>query len=165
MADPEAAAAPAKKKSKLMLILVPVVLANMGGLGYMFLRNKGEPAAGGETGGTEGAHGAAGKGPAKAGPVVPLDAFVVNLHEVDVKSYLKLRIDVELADDKVKDEFELAKFAIRDAVLRYLSGLKLADTQGEAGNAKIRNAVLALMTKELGAKKIKRLFISELVVQ
>ena len=172
----EEGAKPAKK-SKMVLLLVPVVLANMGGLGYMFLRQSkaATPAEGaaeeghGEAKGEHG-EGKEGKGGAKghdgkAGPVVAMDPFVANLNEAELTRYIKMKIDVELTTEKAKEDFEVAKFAIRDAVLRYLSNLKFAETQGEAGNTRIRKEVLARMNKELGEKKVKRVFISEFVVQ
>ena len=101
----------------------------------------------------------------EAGVVVPLDAFVVNLNEPGSSRYLKATFELELPGKAAVDELEHQKRAVRDEILRYLSGLSVEDTQGEAGKAKIQENVTSRVDKVLGKAKVKRVFFTEFVVQ
>ncbi len=101
----------------------------------------------------------------EAGVVAPLDPFVVNLNEPGSSRYLKATFEVEVAGKPAADELDHQKRAVRDDVLRYLSGLTVADTAGEANKAKIQESVIARIDKQLGGGKVKRLFFTEFVVQ
>jgi flagellar basal body-associated protein FliL len=54
---------------------------------------------------------------------------------------------------------------VRDEVLRYLSSLSVADTQGEAGKSKIQKEVVTRIDKELGGGRVRRLFFVDFMVQ
>ncbi len=165
----QAEAAPAKppgppkqRTSKLVLILL---LANLGGTGYGVFQ------------GMQAAEAAAHAAPAAAepqepekpknevGPVTPLEPFIVNLNEPDASRYLKATFELEVADAEVIGELEKLKRPVRDEVLRYLSSLSVADTQGEVGKSKIQKEVIARIDRQLGGERIRRLFIVEFMVQ
>jgi flagellar FliL protein len=101
----------------------------------------------------------------ESGVVAALEPFVVNLNEVGSSRYLKASFEVEVAGKGAADELEHQKRAVRDDVLRYLSGLTVQDTQGETGKSKIQEAIIARIDKQLGGGKVKRLFFTEFVVQ
>jgi flagellar basal body-associated protein FliL len=101
----------------------------------------------------------------EGGIVAPLEPFVVNLNETGSSRYLKASFEVEVAGKPAAEELEHQKRAVRDDILRYLSGLTVQDTQGEANKAKIQEAVIARIEKQLGNAKVKRLFFTEFVVQ
>jgi flagellar FliL protein len=98
------------------------------------------------------------------GPVVALDPFVVNLDEPGTSRYLKISLEMELKHG-AEETIVKAKQLIRDAVLSYLSGLHVKDTLGAEAKDKIREDLLAKLTKLVGAEKIRRLFFSDFVVQ
>lgn len=100
-----------------------------------------------------------------AGPVVPLDPFVVNLADQGVSRYLRATFELEVRDDKALEQLDKAKKVVRDELLRYLSGLTVADTLGEQGKTAIQEAILARLTKLLGEGRVRRLFFTEFVVQ
>jgi len=100
------------------------------------------------------------------GPVIPLDAFVVNLDEPGATSrYLKVSLELELADAKAQEEIEKSKQVIRDEVLRHLSGLKLADTLGAKAKDTLRDELMKIIEDVVGPGKVRRMFFQEFVVQ
>jgi flagellar FliL protein len=101
----------------------------------------------------------------KPGPVVALDPFIVNLNEEGSSRYLKVTFEVEVIDEAAKKALELNKRVVRDDVLRYLSGLGVVDTQGEAGKSKIQAEVQSRMDKALGGEKVVHVFFTDFVVQ
>jgi flagellar basal body-associated protein FliL len=57
------------------------------------------------------------------------------------------------------------KALIRDEILRYLSGLSIADTMGEENKEKILDELRIRMEKFVGQRKVERVLLSEFVVQ
>lgn len=103
------------------------------------------------------------KGP---GPVVALDAFLVNLNEPGSGRYLKAAVEVEVADPAAVEEMNAQKRSIRDDLLRYLSSLSVADTLGEAAKDKIKQAMATRIGKQIGgAPRVRRLFFTDFMVQ
>jgi flagellar FliL protein len=99
------------------------------------------------------------------GPTVVVDPFVVNLNEPGSSRYLKATFELELATPKAATALEKGKRAVRDDVLRYLSGLKVDDTLGEDNKAKIQQTLVARIDKLLGEGQVRRLYFNEFVVQ
>ncbi len=157
---PAAAPAPAAKTSKVVLALL---VLNLGASGFGTFKLVT----------AESAHAA----PAQeekhetnekveiTGPVIPLDPFVVNLDEPGQSRYLKVTFQLELVKADSQAVIEKNKQVIRDALLSYLSGLKLADTLGVAAKDKLRADVMTTLTGIVGEHKVRRLFIQEFVVQ
>lgn len=155
-----APAAPAAKGGGGSKLLTMLVVLNLGasGAGVFFqLRHRPQVMVA--------AAAAPGHDEKKAGPVVALDPFVVNLNEAPSSRYLKTTFEVELAGDKAADDLGSHKRSIRDEVLRYLSGLSVADTMGEVNKDKIQTEIVARVDKELGKGSAKRVYFTEFVVQ
>jgi flagellar FliL protein len=163
-AEAPAAAAPAKapSSSKLVPLLLVVNLAASGAGIFFQLKNK--PVAVAPAG--EGAGGEKGKDEAHGpGPTATLEPFVVNLNETGSSRYLKATFELELADAKAAEALEKDKRGVRDEILRYLSGLGVADTLGSDNKDKIRTELVARVDKELGGGKVKKVFFTDFVVQ
>ena len=160
----DAAAAPAKPagaKSGLLPIVLGVV--NLGATGVVvFKLLTAQPA-------TASAHEAAPPPPPPdaqiVGPVVTMEPFVINLADEGASRYLKLGFDLELGNGKAKDELEKAMRVVRDEIFRYLSGLSVSDTLGEAAKHKIQDEIVGRIEKLLGRERVRRLFFTEFVVQ
>ncbi len=156
------AEAPIAVKGMGLVKLVPVVLlfslVNLGGTGFVAFRLlhplKME---------IEESHPKPEK--AERGPLIPFEAFVVNLNEPGSSRYLKTTFEVELDDAVHTEQVTAAKGLIRDEVLRYLSGLSVAQTLGEDNKQKIVSEVRTRIEKVVGEKKIARVLLSEFVVQ
>ena len=102
-------------------------------------------------------------------PSVAFDPFVVNLNEPGSNRYLKASLEVEVADVAAAEDLKRCKRAVRDDLLRYLSSLAVADTQGEDAKTKMETAMMARIDKQLGGKegekKVHRLFFNDFMVQ
>lgn len=99
------------------------------------------------------------------GPVLPLDKFVVNLDEPGSARYLKVGIELELANSEVAEDIEKSKEVIRDQILSHLSGLHLADTAGATAKDNLRIALMQKIDNVIGTGKVRRMFFSEFMVQ
>jgi flagellar protein FliL len=162
-AQPKAPAAAKQKTSKLVLILL---VANLGGSGFGAFQGMQAVAAVHAMPTGEQAEKEEEKPPKnEVGPVTPLEPFIVNLNEPDASRYLKATFELEVANAEVVGELDKLRRPVRDEVLRYLSSLSVADTQGEAGKAKIQHEVVARIDKQLGGGKVRRLFFVEFMVQ
>lgn len=102
---------------------------------------------------------------AERGPIIPFEAFVVNLNEPGSSRYLKTTFEVELDDVVHTEQVTASKGLIRDEVLRYLSGLSVSQTLGEDNKQKIVREVRERIERVVGEKKISRVLLSEFVVQ
>jgi len=98
------------------------------------------------------------------GPIHALDPFVVNLDEPGTSRYLKCTIQLELMP-RTEEVLVKSKELVRDAVLSYLSGLHVKDTLGAEAKDKIRQELLARITKLLGPDKVRRMFFQDFMVQ
>jgi flagellar FliL protein len=155
-AQPEAAA-PAKKKKLLPIIIIAVFLAFVaGGLAWHFLGPK--PAAAD-----------AGK-PAKV--VVPqpsfmtLETFTVNL--AGAEHFLQLGVVLQLDSEKTADEVKAYLPKIRNDILLLLSSKTAADLDAPGGKEKLADEILTVTRKPLDEEtraKIQGVLFSSLVVQ
>lgn len=153
----EAAAPAGPKPPKILVILLGVNLALTGLVAFKTMTAK--PAA---------AHPAREPEPVKrevTGPVVNLDPFVVNLNEPGSARYLKVTVQAELANGSAVKVFEKSKQLIRDQMLRYLSGLKVADTLGPENKDHIRDDLEAAVAEIIGEDRVHRMIFAEFVVQ
>jgi flagellar FliL protein len=160
--DPSIEAAPApapppSKGSKIVPLMLFLNLAATGGGTFIQLRHKPELAAP--------VPAAAEPEVKTTGPVAPLDAYVVNLNEPGPSRYLKATFEAELASPKAVEELEKNKRIVRDEVLRYLSGLSVADTLGTENKEKIQHEIVTRADKALGGGRVKRVFFIDFVVQ
>lgn len=162
--DAKAAAAPAAKASLLTKLTPVLLIANLGASGagvYFQMKPKPVIVMPGAGAPEPPAHSAE-SGP---GPSAPLDSFVVNLNEPGTSRYLKATFELELADAHAVEALERDKKSIRDQVLRYLSGLTVADTLGAENKDRIRAEIAMRIDKELGQGKVKKVFFNDFVVQ
>jgi flagellar protein FliL len=167
--------APAADKPKgggpMPLVAVVLGLLNLGGMGFVAMTTMkvSKLAAALAEGGAKkegGEKGEKGKEAVVELPSVPFDPFVVNLNEPGSNRYLKASLEVEVADLAAAEDLKRMKRAVRDDLLRYLSSLNVADTQGEEAKTKMETAMMARIDKQLGGKeKVHRLFFNDFMVQ
>jgi flagellar protein FliL len=150
---------PAPKPSKAMLGLLVLNLAGTGFLAFKQVTAHPVAAVAPAT-----AHAATHPTSEVTGPVVALDPFVVNLDEPGTSRYLKLTLQLELAP-KAEEALAKNKELVRDTILSHLSGLHLKDTLGAEAKEKLRQELLAKITKLVGPEKVRRIFFQEFMVQ
>jgi flagellar FliL protein len=147
------------KSSKAVLGLL---LLNVAGTGFVvFKLLTAQPA---EAAGDSGHPASAVSATEVTGPVVALEPFVVNLDEPGTSRYLKVTLQMELMPGG-EPALERSKQLIRDTILSHLSGLHLKDTLGAEAKDKIRQDVMAKISKLVGPEKVRRLFFQDFVVQ
>jgi flagellar protein FliL len=173
----EAKDAPAKNKKMLFIIgaAVAVVLIVVGVLMFSGGKKteKGEKTAeaaaegkseakaegGGHGGGKEGG------GAAAASSVYPMEPFIVNIYDGQDLRYLKLKVELEMANGAVKGELDAKQAPIRDAVLVLLTTKTLRDIQDLQGKNQLREEILTAIGKTLAPGKVTRVYFTDFVVQ
>jgi flagellar FliL protein len=100
-----------------------------------------------------------------AGPIVQIPSVIVNLNEPGAARYLKVSVELEVADPHAASELESRKTVVRDALLRRLSNLTAPETQGEEAKSRIGEELLGRFAKELGPDMVRRVLFTEFVVQ
>ncbi|MBI3014040.1 MAG: flagellar basal body-associated FliL family protein [Candidatus Tectomicrobia bacterium] len=161
-------AAPKKSPLKLILILV-VIMAVLGGGGFLawkkvvapMLSAKGKlETAGGETkAGTDSAEAAL------LGPIFVLDPFIVNLAGDNGRRFLKITMDLELGEVKLKEELDRRLPQVRDTILVLLSSKTYEDIESVQGKFKLREEITGRVNSYLQSGKVKKIYFTEFVVQ
>jgi len=152
--------APRARPGVFPVLAVLVGVANLAGTGFVGHRLMTMP-----LGAAPAEHHETAEAPLIAGPTLALDPFVVNLNEPNSSRYLRVVLELELANAKAQEIVVAGKPLLRDELLRYLSGLTVADTQGEVAKQKIQDTLKARIDKAFGPDKVRRLFFADFVVQ
>jgi len=155
-------------KSKMMLIIIIAAVVLLGGAaaGYFFFMG------GGEKPKTPAASKDAGKGgeqKPEAPPttqVVKMQPFVVNLADEGGKRYLKLTLNLGLKDPQMVKMVEPYLPQMRDSILLLLTSKAYADIASVAGKIRLRNEILSIINRTLGAKAgVHAVYFTEFVIQ
>ncbi len=156
-------AKPQGKKSPMKLILLIIVVVALGGGGFYvwnsgllkgFSKEKKKAVA-------------AAAVPAKAeiGPIRSMEAFIVNLADPMGKRYLKVRMDIELDEDKVMPEVEKRLPQLRDTIVSVLSSKTYDDIGGLDGKMQLRAELMTMLNQFLRTGKITNIYFTEFIVQ
>ena len=156
-------------KSKLMLIIIIAVVVLLGGAaaGYFFFMGGGEEKPKEPT--AKEAKGKEGENKPDAPPasqVVKMQPFVVNLADEGGKRYLKLTLNLGLKDPQMVKVVEPYLPQIRDSILLLLTSKAYADIASVAGKIRLRNEILSIINRTLGAKAgVHAVYFTEFVIQ
>ncbi len=155
-----AAEAAAKGKKKKMIIIGAVVLVLLlgGGAGAYFMMGKKSE--------EQKAADAAAEA-AKSKPVYyPLGDMIVNLSgEGKHPNYLKVKISLELADEKDVPLMDSIKPRIIDNFQVYLRELRIEDLRGSAGMYRLREELLMRVTEAAQPVRVRDVLFQEMLVQ
>jgi len=183
MAKEEQAAAEAPEeggsKKKLFIIIgaAVLVLVIAGVVVFMMMGKGDKKKEGADAHGTpaaaEGGHGAAapaaggGHGGAAAGvsSVFTLEPFIVNIYDGQELRYLKVKVELEMANPAVKPELEGRLAAIRDAILVVLTTKTLQEIQDAQGKNQLREEILTAISKIVAQGKVSKVYFTDFVVQ
>jgi flagellar FliL protein len=109
------------------------------------------------------------KGPAAAprfGRVLALDAVVVNVAQTEGRRYLKTTIQLEVPEEeKAVKEVEGRKAQLLDLLIAILAKKSLAELSAPDALERLRAEVHERLSQELGREKVRRVFITEFVIQ
>jgi flagellar protein FliL len=110
------------------------------------------------------------KAPEKAehggmGPVFSLDSFIVNLSDQGGKRYLRITLGLELDDAKSTEELTKRLPQIRDSILMVLPSRKVDELQTTEGKNSLRTEIISKLNELFGKEIVKKIYITEFVIQ
>ncbi len=112
-----------------------------------------------------GGHGGAPAAAGGASTVFSLDPFIVNIYDGQELRYLKVKVEMEMANPAIKPELEGRVAAIRDAVLVLLTTKTLQDVQDVQGKNQLREEILSSVSKIVAQGKVTKVYFTDFVVQ
>ncbi len=153
----ETSSAPKTGKVKKILLLVSLVLfLGAGGLAYLIFS---------DDAGSSGASGPSAQVSSSERFIMPLEPFLVNLADRDTRRYLKLKVELELDQEKSSKELEKSLPHIRDALILLLSSKAYADISTAEGKGQLKNDILQRLAAIPGGRKVKHVYFTEFVAQ
>ena len=99
------------------------------------------------------------------GEIVSLPPFIVNLADPLGRRYLKLSLDVEVADRDASGELMAREAKVRDAVILLLSSKSYQDLATIESKILLKQEVAERLNQILGGPKVLRVYITDMVVQ
>jgi flagellar FliL protein len=156
--EPKEQEEPKKKKPKLKLMIiasiaVAVIAAGAAGGYYFFVSKKASAAPQAQT-----------QQPATLS-IWPMDAFVVNIADVNGERYLKLVIQLEISDPGALPELEQLKPRLRDSILDLLTPKTYKDLMDLAGKQRLREDIAGRVNNILSKGKVTRVYFTDFVIQ
>ncbi len=97
--------------------------------------------------------------------VYSLDPFIVNIYDGQELRYLKLKVEMELANAEAKNELTARQAQIRDGILSILTAKTLQDIQYLQGKNQLKNEIMAVVNKISAPGKVKQIYFTDFVVQ
>jgi flagellar FliL protein len=165
---------PPKKKGKArLLIILLILLLFVGGGGaaaWFLLGERIKPLVEGvlnKVQGTEQAESGQTDAPTapQPGRTIPLPAFATNLADPLGQRLIRLKIELEVSDPKVREEVERNTARVRDAVLLLLSSKTYADISAPQNKVLLKSEITERLNTVLGRGKVVQVFITDLIVQ
>ncbi len=98
-------------------------------------------------------------------PQTTLDPFIVNLADKNARRYLKVKIALELSDEKLKDEIKERTPEIRDLVTLLLSSKTYADISTFDGKLALKTELMNRLNAILINGRVTNVFFVDFVVQ
>lgn len=159
-----------KKGGKLKWIIILVLLLGLlgggGWFGYKhFFAKPADTAEGAAAEGGDAAKGDKAKEEQGKTEIVTLPTFVVNLADPLGRRYLKLTVDVEMADQKAAEELRGSEPKVRDAVILLLSSKTFADLSSVESKIMLKNEIVDRLNQVVPGNKVLRVYFTEMVIQ
>lgn len=153
-AEPAPAAGKRKTRKILLFGLLALFLA-AGGVAYLLLsEDSGSHAAGPDT-----------SGPPAERFVMPLEPFLVNLADREARRYLKIKVELEVDQEKTAGELKKSLPLIRDALILLLSSKTYADISTAEGKGHLKSEILQRLAALPGGRKVTNVYFTEFVAQ
>ncbi|MCL6450690.1 MAG: flagellar basal body-associated FliL family protein [Acetobacteraceae bacterium] len=132
-------------------LCVLVVLAGLGARSWLGARQSGP----------SGDQGAA----ARQAVLYDAGEFVTNLADTSVRRFIKVHVQLQLADGSVTGELERHQVSVRDCVLGVLRSRTFVEVSGERGMDELGQEVVGRLNQLLGEGRILGIYFTEFVVQ
>jgi len=143
-----------KGKMKLIIIILASVLVVGGGVAGYFIftgGHKGEAEAKTESTGVP--------------SIFALEPFIVNIYDGQDLRYLRVRVELEVANEEMKTEAEARKAQLRDAILVLLTTKTMLDIRDQQGKNQLRQEIFTVSNNILPPGKLKKVYFTDFVVQ
>ncbi|MCK4985654.1 MAG: flagellar basal body-associated FliL family protein [Desulfobacterales bacterium] len=102
---------------------------------------------------------------ATLGPLFPLDTFIVNLADAGRSRYLRVTMDLELAESTDAAKLNERLSQIRDSVLMILPSKQFDDIASMEGKIALRDEIIAKLNSLFTQNVVTNIFFIEFVVQ
>lgn len=112
----------------------------------------------------EGKEKAPGSANAFMGPTSSMN-FVVNLSDPGRPRFLKLVMDVELENEKSKNEIEMIKPKARDSIITLLSSKTTEELSTVGDKQKLKNEILHRLNSLMTSGKVREVYFTDFMVQ
>jgi len=99
------------------------------------------------------------------GITIPLAQFTTNLADPLGKRFIRLNLEVEVADKRVGSEIAQQNARIRDSILMLLGSKAYADIVTMESRMMLRSEITDRLNAILGPGKVYQVFITDMVVQ
>jgi len=143
-----------KGKLKFIVIICAVVVLAAGGVAAFFLFSGGHDKE------------AEAKTESKGAPVIySQDPFIVNIYDGQELRYLRVKVEMEVADEAAKTEFTGRQAQIRDTILVLLSAKTLLDIGDQQGKSQLRQEIFSAVGRLFPAGKLQKVYFTDFVVQ
>ena len=154
----EAASLPRPRRIKRILLLAMLIVLFAAGAGLAYLMFTDDPYPVGPSTGTASAS-------YSERAVMPLEPFLVNLADREARRYLKVKVELEVDQEKSVKELEKFLPPIRDALILLLSSKTYTDISSVAGKHQLKQDIMQKLASIPGGAHIKGVYFTEFVAQ
>ena len=155
-----------EKKGLPLKIIVPLVLVViLGGGGFFFLRSGAKEKSPEQTIELAAVPEIEQREEGDIGPIYSLDTFIVNLIDPYGKKYLKVRMDLEMDQEKLKQEVDKRMPQFKDTILTLLSSKTFEDINSFEGKIQLRSEIMQMLNQFLRTGAITNIYFIEFIVQ
>jgi len=102
---------------------------------------------------------------AKLGPLFSLDTFIVNLADAGRSRYLRVTMDLELAESSDASKLNQRLPQVRDSILMILPTKQFEDIASMKGKIALRDELMAKLNSLFSRNVVTNIFFTEFVVQ
>ena len=100
-----------------------------------------------------------------SGPLYSLETFIVNLADQERNRYLRVTMDLELAQSNDADAIQDRLSQVRDSILMILPSKQFEEIASMEGKMALRDEIIARLNSLFSKKVVTNIFFTEFVVQ
>lgn len=98
-------------------------------------------------------------------PIFPLNSFIVNLAGDDGKRYLKIKMDLEIANEERNDDIRKRIPQIRDSIMMILTSKRYEDIKDTAGKIALRQDIQNQVNVFFKEPCVSNIYFTDFVIQ
>lgn len=100
------------------------------------------------------------------GKILPLDPAIVNIAGTSGHRYLKATIQIEILDDEnLMKEVQARKAVLTDRLIRILSSKSLEELVADGSLDRLKQEIAKQFSQDLGANRLRAVYLTEFVIQ